>query len=49
MFRPYMWTIFRLRFNLQISYKRCEGRLGGGLGGGRNIVVSVVGTVTQGC
>jgi len=29
MFRPYMWTIFRLRFNLQISYTRRVGRLGG--------------------
>jgi len=23
MFRPYVWAIFRLRFNLQISYTRC--------------------------
>ena len=29
MFRPYVWAIFRLRFNLQISYTRCVGRLGG--------------------
>ena len=29
MFRPYMWAIFRLRFNLQISYTRCVGSLGG--------------------
>ena len=28
MFRPWMWVIFRLRFNLQISYTRCVGRLG---------------------
>ena len=30
MFWPYMWAIFRLRFfNLQISYTRHVGRLGG--------------------
>ena len=34
MFRPYMWAIFRLRFNLQISYTRCVGRFVWGLGGG---------------
>jgi len=33
MFRPYMWAIFRLRFNLQISYTRCVGRFVWGLGG----------------
>ena len=32
MFLPYMWTIFRLRFNLQISYTRRVGRLGQGGG-----------------
>ena len=30
MFRPYMWAIFRLTFNLQISYTRCVGRFGWG-------------------
>ena len=29
MFRPCTWAIFRLRFNLQISYTRCVGHLGG--------------------
>ena len=29
MFQPYMWAIFRLRFNIQISYTRCVGRLDG--------------------
>jgi len=34
MFRPYIWAIFRfILFNLQISYKRCVGRLGGWVGG----------------
>jgi len=33
-FRPCMWAIFRLRFNLQISYTRCVGRLGEGWAGG---------------
>jgi hypothetical protein len=47
MFRPYMWAIFRLRFfNLQVSYTRCVVRLGGG---GRDLVVSIVGTMTPGC
>ena len=32
MFRLYMWAIFRLRFNLQISYTRCVGRFVWGLG-----------------
>jgi len=27
MFRPYMWAIFRLIFNLQVSYTRCVGCL----------------------
>ena len=49
MFRPHMWAIFRLRFNLQISYRRCGGRLGGWGMGGRDLVVSTVGTVTPGC
>ena len=35
MFRPYMWAIYRLRFNLQISYIRCVGRLVGRGGRGR--------------
>ena len=49
MFRPYMWAILRLRFfNLQISYTRCVGRLGGWAGGGRDFVVSIVGTMTLG-
>ena len=52
MFRPYMWTIFRLRFNLQISYTRCVGRfvwgLDGWLGRGRDLVVSIVGTMNPG-
>ena len=47
MFRPYMWAIFRLRFNLQISYTRCVRRLGGC--GERYLVVPTVGTVTPGC
>ena len=47
MFLPYMWAIFRLRFNLQISYTRCLGRLGGW--GERDLVVSIVGTMTPGC
>ena len=46
MFRPYMWGIFRLKFNLQISYTRCVGRLVGWVGGGRDVVVSIVGTMT---
>jgi len=46
MFRPYMWAIFRLKFNLQISYTRCVGRLGGYEG--RDLVVSIVGTMTPG-
>jgi len=29
MFRPYMWAVVRLRFNLQISYTRCVGCLSG--------------------
>ena len=33
MFRPYKWAIFRLRFNLQISYTRCVERFVWGLGG----------------
>ena len=33
MFWPYMWAIFRLKFNLQISYTRCVGRFVWGLGG----------------
>ena len=55
MFRPYMWAIFRLRFNLQISYTSCVGRFVWGLGGwvdggekGRDLVVSIMGTVTPG-
>ena len=37
MFRPYMWTIFRLWFNLQNSYTRCVGCSFRVLGlGGRN-------------
>jgi len=47
MFRCYMWTIFRLRFNLQISYTRRVVRLGGW--GERGLVVSIVGTMTPGC
>ena len=47
MFRPYMWAIFRLSFNLQISCTSCVGRLGGW--GKRDLVVSVVGAVTPGC
>jgi len=46
MFRPYMWAIFRLRFNLQISYTSV-GCLGGWRG--RDLFVSIVGTVTSGC
>ena len=39
MFRPYMWAIFKLRFNLQSSYTRCVVRSLGywGLGGGNEI------------
>ena len=36
-------------FNLQISYTRCMGHLCGPRGGGRDLVVSVVGTVTSSC
>jgi len=47
MFQPYMWAIFRLRFNLQISYTRRVGCLSGGwVVGEQNIVVSIVGTMT---
>jgi len=38
-----MWAIFRLRFNLQISYTRCVGWMSGGwVRGGRDLVVSIV-------
>jgi hypothetical protein len=52
MFRPYMLAIFRLWFNLQISYTRCAGcsfRVLGVGWGERDLVVSIVGTVTWGC
>ena len=35
-------------FNLQISYTSCVGHLGG-RGGGRDLVVSIVGTMTLSC
>ena len=36
-------------FNLQISYTRCVGHLGGRGGEGRDLVVSIVGTMTPSC
>jgi len=32
MFRPYMWAIFKLWFNLQSSYTRCVGWFFEGVG-----------------
>ena len=52
MFRPYMWAIFRLRFNLQSSYTRCVGcsfRVLAVEWGEGDLVFSVVGTMTWGC
>jgi len=49
MFRPYMWAIFRLWFNLQSSYTRCAGcsfRVLGVGWGDRDLVVSLVGIMT---
>jgi len=48
MFRPYMWAIFRLRFNLQISYMRsvgCSFRVLEVRWGEQDLVVSIVGTI----
>jgi len=49
MFRPYMWAIFRMRFNLESSYRMCMGCsfrvLEVGMGE-RDLVVSIVGTMT---
>ena len=47
-----MWAIFRLWFNLQSSYTRCAGccfRVLGVGWGKRDLIVSIVGTVTWGC
>ena len=52
MFRPCMWAISRLWFNLQSSYTRCVGCSFGVLEvgwGERDLVVSIVGTMTWGC
>jgi hypothetical protein len=49
MFRPYMWAIFRLWFILQSSYTRCVGcsfRVLGDGWGERDLIVSIVGTMT---
>jgi len=52
MFRPCMWAIFRLWFNLESSYRRCVGcsfRVLGVGWGERDLIVSIVGTMTWGC
>ena len=49
MFRPYMWAIFRLRFNLQSSYTRYVDVCLGIWWGERDLVVSITVTMTQGC
>ena len=56
MFRPYMWAIFRLRSNFSgaaiqdvwgVFFFLSIG-VGWGRGGGRDLVVSIVGTMTWG-
>jgi len=52
MFWPYTLVTFKLWFNLQSSYTRCVGCSFRVLGVGweeRDLVVSIVGTMTQGC
>ena len=52
MFRSYMWTIIRLRFLtyrlvIQDVWGVCV--CGQGVGGGRDLIVSIVRTVTPSC
>jgi len=52
MFRPYMWAIFRLRFNFSGATIQDVGGVWVGWGeggGGRDLVVPVADTMTWGC